>query len=92
MNHARFPGCALRLALTNDTAASRGDGASSDCARKAYSREMVMQARRKESFTASAGVGIVGFMGDGLAVVHAFTVSFFGKTNESCRLMTYAKA
>ena len=88
-----FPGCALRLAFTNDTAACLGVGASIDLARNSYSREIVMQARRKESFTASAGVGIFGAgMGRSCVVVHASTVVFFAQLNESCRLMTYADA
>ena len=69
MTHS-FGFCAALRTFTSRNALSRSVGASKDCARKPYSREMDMQARLKTSRTASAGVGTVGFMEEVFRVVH----------------------
>jgi len=63
MSRHHFPAgrCALR-AFTQATEASCEVGASTVLASVAYSREIDMQARWKTRRTASAGVGIVGFV------------------------------
>ncbi len=73
-----FPGLAALSAFTLRTKRSRSVGASKALASSSYIRAIDSRARRKTRRTASLGEGIgVGFIGDGRAVVHASTVSFF---------------
>jgi hypothetical protein len=69
MTHS-FPGLAALSTFTLRTKRSRSLGASIDAAKRAYSREIDMQARLKTSRTASAGLGTDCFMGQVFRVVH----------------------